>query len=129
MAHENEELLRRGYEAFAQGDMETIDSMFADDITWHSPGNNPISGSYEGKQQVFEMFGRLREMTDSFSQELHDVLANDDHAVALVKTRAERDGKQLESSAAHVYHVEDGKVVSFWNHTLDQEAVDRFFSD
>ena len=32
MAHPNEELLRRGYEAFAAGDMDTVLSIFHPDI-------------------------------------------------------------------------------------------------
>ncbi|MDX1658038.1 MAG: nuclear transport factor 2 family protein [Nitriliruptorales bacterium] len=128
MAHENEQLIRRGYEAFANGDMATINEIFADDITWHSAGDNPLAGDFEGKQEVLGVLGKIGEITDSFSQEIHDVLANDDHAVALVKNRATRDGETLESTAVHVYHVENGQVVSFWNHPYDQAKSDAFFS-
>ncbi|MDX1619643.1 MAG: nuclear transport factor 2 family protein [Nitriliruptorales bacterium] len=128
MAHENEQLIRRGYEAFANGDMETLDEIFADDITWHSPGDNPLAGDFEGKQEVLGVLGKIGEITDSFSQEIHDVLANDDHAVALVKNRATRGGETFESTAVHVYHVENGQVTSFWNHTYDQAKADAFFS-
>ena len=41
MAHPNEELLRRGYEAFAAGDMDTVLSIFHPDIVlayrWFQP--------------------------------------------------------------------------------------------
>jgi ketosteroid isomerase-like protein len=35
MAHPNEDLLRRGYEAFAAGDINTVLAIFSDDIAWH----------------------------------------------------------------------------------------------
>jgi ketosteroid isomerase-like protein len=39
MAHPNEDLLRRGYQAFSTGDMDTVLSLMADDIAWHlGPG-------------------------------------------------------------------------------------------
>lgn len=129
MAHHNEQLLRRGYEAFRNGDIDTIDGMFLDDITWHAPGDNPLAGDRRGKDEVFGLFARIGEIHDRFSQEIHDVLANDDHGVVLVKTRAARGGRELESNAAHVYHFEDGKVASFWNHTYDQAKVDAFYRD
>jgi hypothetical protein len=36
MAHPNEELVRRGYEAFATGDMETLRELLDPEIVWHS---------------------------------------------------------------------------------------------
>ena len=59
MAHPNEELLRRAYEAFAKGDLGTVMSIFDDDIVWHEPGRNPLSGDFKGHQQVQELFGRI----------------------------------------------------------------------
>ena len=32
MAHQNEDLLRQGFEAFSKGDMEGVAALFADDV-------------------------------------------------------------------------------------------------
>src|SRR5436190_14912958 len=111
MAHPNEDLVRRGYAAFGSGDMATLDQLFADDIIWHVPGRSPLSGDYTGKEAVFGLFGRLAQETGgNFRIELHDVLANDEHAVALTTTTGERDGKSLNQNGVQVFHVRDGKV-------------------
>lgn len=129
MAHPNEELLRRGYAAFARGDLDTVGELFADDIRWHVPGNAPLSGDYEGKEQIFGFFARLGELSGgTFRLEIHDLLANDEHAVALVKARAERADKTLDANVVQVWHVRDGTVTEFWAHPYDQEAVDNFWS-
>lgn len=130
MAHPNEELTRRGYEAFANGDMEALDELFADDVSWYVPGNNPLSGEYRGKDEVFGFFGRVAEESGgTFRLELHDVLANDDHAVALVKTYGERNGRSLDGAPqVHVSHIEDGQIVSFWNHPYEGSTFDEFWS-
>ncbi len=47
MAHPNEELLRRGYEAFAKGDLDTVMSIFDEDIVWHEPGRNALGGELQ----------------------------------------------------------------------------------
>ncbi len=42
----NIEALRRGYEAFQTGNLDLLrNELFDKDIVWHSPGNNPISGT------------------------------------------------------------------------------------
>jgi ketosteroid isomerase-like protein len=46
MAHPNEELVRRGYEAFNNADVETLREVFADTTIFHEPGRSPISGDY-----------------------------------------------------------------------------------
>lgn len=53
MAHRNEDLVREGFVAFGRGDMEALDRLFADSATWHSAGDNPLAGDFEGKQQIF----------------------------------------------------------------------------
>jgi ketosteroid isomerase-like protein len=129
MAHPNEDLVRRGYAAFGQGDMQTLDELFTDDIEWHAPGNSPVSGDFTGKPDVFGLFGRLGELSGgSLHLELHDVLANDQHAVGLGHATAQRDGRQLDDNQVIVFHLSGGKVSSAWVHTSDQQANDAFWS-
>jgi uncharacterized protein len=129
MAHPNEELLRQGYEAFAKGDLGTVMSIFDEDIVWHSPGRSPLAGDFKGHQQVQEFFGRLFEVSGgTFRNEIHDILANDEHAVVMVQVRAERSGKSLEAVTCHVWHLRDGKATEFWNLILDPYASDEFWS-
>jgi len=82
--HPNVELSRRGYDAFAKGDLATLSELIADDVTWHVRGVGPLSGDYHGRDEVFAFFGRLAEETaGTFRLDVHDVLANDEHTVAL----------------------------------------------
>lgn len=129
MAHPNEDLLRKGYQAFAAGDMQTLSDLFADDVVWHVPGQNPLAGTYRGKDEVFGFFAKVVEVSGgTFSLEIHDVLANDEHGVALVKARGQREGKSLEDNQVNVLHLEGGKVHEFWGHASDSAAVDEFWS-
>ena len=41
--HPNVELARRGYEAFAKGDLATLTELLADDVVWHVQGGGPLS--------------------------------------------------------------------------------------
>ena len=129
MSHPNEELIRGGYEAFVRGDVNEVLSRFAEDITWHVPGRSPIAGDYRGHEEVMGFFGKLQEMTGgTFGLDVHDVLASDDHVVALVRLTGERSGERHSSNAAHVWHVRDGKATEFWGLSASPYEDDEFWS-
>jgi ketosteroid isomerase-like protein len=127
--HPNLDSARAGYAAFAAGDMAALNDAISDDIVWHSGGSNILSGDYVGKPAVFEFFGRIAEETGgSFTNDIHDMLANDDHGVALVNQAATRGGKTLAAKSIHVFHMKDGKMTEFWAYPEKQEAFDEFWS-
>ncbi len=129
MAHPNEELLRKGYAAFGAGDLATVMAIFDEDIVWHEPGLGQLAGDRKGHQQVTELFGRVFELSGgTFKNEIHDILANDEHGVVLVRTTAVRDGKPFDATGCHVWHLHDGKATEFWNLTVDRYAADEFWS-
>lgn len=127
--HPNLDLMRRGYDAYIAGDMNTINELFADDVVWHVAGHSPLAGDYAGKEQVFGFFGKLQEMSGGTSKvHVHDLLASDTHGVALVVESASRNGKDHQADAVHVLHLRDGKVTEFWDAHPDQPATDEFWS-
>ena len=60
-AQDNKEIIERGYAAFSAGDVETVMSLFDDDIEWVQPGESSVSGTFHGKAEVMEHIGRLAE--------------------------------------------------------------------
>jgi ketosteroid isomerase-like protein len=130
MAHPNEDRFRAGYAAFQTGDMDALRNEYlTSDVVWHSPGNNPLSGDHKGIDDVLANFGKTMEVTGgTFRVELHDVLANDEHGVALATASGERNGKRIEDNYAHVVHFRDGKVAESWTHQWDPNKVDELFS-
>jgi len=130
MAHANEDLLRDGYAAFEQGDINTLTSkFFAEDIRWHYPGRSPLGGDYHGADQVARWLLLTYEACwGSISVEVHDVIVNNQHAVALITVRAERQGRSLQDDTVQVFHLTDGKVAEVWTYPSDQYASDEFWS-
>ncbi len=84
-------------------------------FVWHAPGRRAFAGDYRGHQGVMEFFGNLTELSGgTFRLEIHDLLASDDHVVALITGAAEREGSERELSGARVWHVANGKATEFW---------------
>lgn len=127
--HPNVALLRKGYEAFAKGDMATLTELFGENMVWHMAGNNPISGEHRGRDAVFAFFAKVTQLSGgTFKSELHDVLANDEHGVALTRATASRQGRQLNSLDTAVYHIRNGTVTEAWSFAQDQRRSDEFWS-
>ena len=127
--HPNVQRLRDGYAAFGKGDMDTVKQLWTDDVVWHVGGESPLAGDYKGQDEIIGFFGRIFEMSGgSLELEVHDILANDEHAVALVTQRGKRDGKSLEMNAVHVFNLRDGKTSEFWAFNEDDRRADEFWS-
>jgi ketosteroid isomerase-like protein len=130
MAQSNAEILRAGYEAFAAGDVPAVLAIFSKDITWNVPGRSPIAGDYTGHDEVVGFFQMLGERSDgTFHLDVHDILDNGDATVVvLVTEKGERNGTQLSSPDAHVWHMQDGKATSFQAYSADQYVEDEFWA-
>ncbi len=127
--HPNATLLRNGYEAFNKGDMGTLREMFSEDSSWHVPGNNLLSGEHRGRDAVFALFARIAELSGgTYRAELHDTLANDEHAVGLARATGSRQGKQLDSRDVAIYPVSTGKITEAWTFAEDPRVTDEFWS-
>jgi ketosteroid isomerase-like protein len=123
--HPNVARIRDVYAAFATGDFAVLNDVFAEDLLWHDLGRNQLSGEYRGREVVFGFFGKVMEVTEgSFHVDLHAVLADDEHGVALVVLTASRGGRTIKVNAVNVMHLRDGKVVEVWAVPTDQYAFD-----
>lgn len=121
--HPNVARIRNMYAAFAKGDLAALNDVLAEDLVWHDCGRNQLSGDYRGREAVFEFFGEFMEATKgSFHLDLHSVLADDEHGVALVIISASRAGRNIKANAVDVMHLRDGKVVEVWAVPADQYA-------
>ena len=122
MSHVHEQVIRRAYAALNRGDLGAFSAEFAPDAVWHGAG-----ASITGAEAIGRLVGQLRELSGGTLQvELHDVLANDEHAVALQITRAERGGRSLADRVVYVFHVRDGKIAEAF-FTGDPRVQDEFW--
>jgi uncharacterized protein len=121
--HPNATLVRRGLEAFNRGEIEAFANLVADDVVWHQIGAETI----RGKQAMAESMPGAGEVDWQITADVHDVVANDEHAVALVNATGTRNGKTLNYRTAEILHMRDGKITERWAFSDDPEAIKRFF--
>jgi ketosteroid isomerase-like protein len=127
--HANAVLARRGYAAFTAGDMDTLRDLMAEGAIWHQPGKAAIAGDFIGRDQVFEYFGKLFELSGgTFKADPEDILADDDRAVVVQHTTGTRDGKTLDAHHVLVFEIRGGKFAETRVYAADQEGDDAFWS-
>jgi uncharacterized protein len=121
--HANATLVRAMIDAMSRGDMQAASDALADDVEWHEIGR---SEARHGKAALREaMTGGATD--DTITAALHDVVANDEHAIALVDATATRGGRTLTYRTAEIFHVRNGKIVERWAFSDDTAAIIAFF--
>lgn len=122
--HPNAATLRAAAEEMARtGDLSTQLELLADDVVWHEIGReDPI----RGKQALAERLSSMPEGA-SITVDTHDIIANDEHAVALVTATAKMGDQELVYRTAEIYHMRDGKITERWAFSDDTERINRFF--
>jgi len=128
MTHPNAERYRQLYRALSSGDFATARGLLAPDCVWHLP-SRVIGGDFVGPEEMLMQFLRYAvETHGTYQAEIHAVLADDEHVVAMGVGRASRNGKFLEDHWVQVLHLRDGRFSEVWHHPGDQHAIDEFFS-
>jgi uncharacterized protein len=119
----NELIVRDMYDAINRGDMRAVVAAFAPDAVWHG-GDSSITGA----EAIGQLVGMMRELSGgTLHIELHDVVASEDHVVALQVTTASRGGKSLADRVVYVFHLRDGRITEAW-FSGDPRIQDEFWS-
>ncbi len=121
--HPNAKVLREMADRAKSGDFDAAFEAMADDVEWHEIGRaEPTRGKQALVQRYAESVGDYEIEAD-----VHDVLANDEHAVQLMNVTARRGGKTLEYRTAEIYHMSDGKITARWAFSDDTARIVEFF--
>jgi ketosteroid isomerase-like protein len=123
-ADENAAIMRRAYEAFNTGDMNTLIELFDEGVVWHLPND------YQGRDATLAYFGQIGQKTGgTFQAELQHLLADDDdRVIGIQRSTADRDGKHLDVGNCIVFQLKDGRITDGREHFHDLYAWDEFWS-
>ncbi|MEV0484576.1 nuclear transport factor 2 family protein [Streptomyces sp. NPDC050508] len=128
--HPHALLVRKGYDAFVHGDMDTLRSLMSSDATHHVPGSHPLSGDFKGQDAIIDMYGRLFTQTNgTLRVELRTILVDGrGHAVTLHHVTAERDGKSIDEPGGIVFRILGDKITDLDECVEDIDRANEFWS-
>ena len=129
-AEENVEVMRRAYEAFNTGDVNTLIELFDENVAWHLPGRSSFADDYQSRDATLAYFGQLGQETGgTFRAELQQLLGgDDDRVVGIQRSTAERNGKHLDVGNCIVFQLKNGRITDGREHFHDLYAWDEFWS-
>ena len=127
--HPNEALIRKGYSAFVERDVESLREFLHPEVIWHVAGSGPLAGIYKGHDELLPVFGLIDRLTDStFKISAREMLPSDDHVVVLTRITAKQGDRELDLDGVAVFKIVDGRAMEVWNFAERQDEVDEFFA-
>jgi hypothetical protein len=124
--------LNKYWDSLMAGDMAAFAPLVAEHCVVHYPGNHFLSGDHVGRKKVVDLYSMLYRIgieQGTFVGELHDNMASEDHAAALIRYRIVLGGGlEIEGEAVGVFHIEDDQMVEYWLLERDQKMINDIFA-
>jgi uncharacterized protein len=127
MSGQNVTLLQGLYDAFARGDVPTVLAAMHPGIVWNEAEHFPYAdrNPYVGPQAVLEgVFLRIAEDFEFFRVVVESLLDAGDNVVALgrYQGRHKTTGKDMDAQMAHIWWLQNGKIVRFQQYADTAQA-------
>jgi uncharacterized protein len=126
MSQENVEVVRRAYEAFADGDLEAALNVFHPEVDIRPDAAVPDFGRFRGRDGWLELVGRWYEPWEEYRIEPKQFIDAGDQVVVLTREfgRRKDTGYEVEQRVGTVWTFRDGEAVRL-EYFLDQaEALE-----
>ena len=129
MSQENTELVRRGYEAYAQGDIEAALAMFDPDIQVEDHDRSlDTPSTYHGRDGFLSLFATVNEGFSDVQYTPEDLTGVGNQVLVEVRRtgRGRASGARVNERQFHVWDILESRAVRFQvylDHTDALEAV------
>ena len=130
MSQENVEIIRRGYELYAAGDLEGVAALFSADAEVADTaglGTSELApGTRRGPEGFVRVIEEARESFEDFRTEPEDFIDAGDVVVvpARISGRGRTSGATQEAHLVHLWALRDGKVIRAEVYRTVEEALD-----
>ena len=103
------EVVKKAYDCFASGDVETLVSLYHEDCTVTINGLHKFSGTYNGIGEFMSVLALIPAHYDNFSLTVVSMISEGDHVATLLDASA--DG--MVAKFGHFHKIEAGKIKEF----------------
>jgi uncharacterized protein len=102
---DNTERLKQGYEAFAQGDVQTATENWTDDFTWQGTNSEelPGGGEHKGKDQALQVLQKAVGAWDDFRLSADEFYEDGDTVVVLGHTDVKKGDQSAQIPVVHIW--------------------------
>lgn len=132
MKREAKQVVTEFLSAVQQGNNEVLGALIHPEIEWSQPGNNLVSGTKRSNAEVFQMVGKMFELSANTLRltKFTSVSANENNVACLLHWEASKPGGEvLNVHNIDVYTVEDEKIVRAEIFTTDEVQENEFWKN
>jgi ketosteroid isomerase-like protein len=126
MSRENVEIVRRVYELFRRGDYRATLAYFDPDVETIEPDGMPGGATYVGHAGLAEAFVHFADAWACYTAEIEQLTEAGDRVVAIARYHAtgRESGVVVETTVAHVYAFENGRIARWEMFNTREEALE-----
>jgi ketosteroid isomerase-like protein len=126
MSQENVEIVRRGHEAFEQGDLTAALELLDPEIISYTAAPLPEPDEYHGPEGLLQWFANWTEGFDDYVQHAEEYTEAGDHVIARVHQRGTgaQSGVPVEDRFWFLHTLRDGKLVRIGVHASKEQALE-----
>jgi uncharacterized protein len=125
MSPEDLETVRRAFDAFARGDLETLRTLLAPDIEWRTTPDVPFLGTYKGLDEFFRGMEEWMGAFENVTTQVEEMVDAGENVIVGHRMRGRGRDSRVEVDLAlfQVVAVRDGKLVRMHDYGTREEAL------
>lgn len=130
MENEAKKVVNEFLTAVQHGDTQKLAALMHPNVEWSQPGNNSISGIKRSSAEVFQMVGKMYELSDNtlMLTSIKSIGVNGNSVACLINwTAAQPSGGVLNVDNIDVYTVEKGQITKVNIFTADETKENQFW--
>jgi ketosteroid isomerase-like protein len=132
MKNETKRVVTEFLNAVQVGDLEQLGTLLHPNMEWVQPGNNRVSGLKRSSAEVFQMVGKMFELSANTLKltDIKTISVNGNRVACLLHWNASQPaGGILDVDNIDVYTVDNGKIIKAEIFTADEAKEDQFWGN
>jgi uncharacterized protein len=123
---EDLDTVRRAYDAFARGDLETLRTFLAADIEWRTTPEVPFMGNYVGLDQFLRGMDEWTGAFEEITTEVQEMIDTGENVIVghRMRGRGRDSGVEVDLAIFQVVAVRDGMLVRMHDYGSREEALE-----
>jgi ketosteroid isomerase-like protein len=109
----NVDVVKSGYEAFNEGNLEGVQEVFAEDVRWEGTNDErvPGAGTHDGRDGAMQALQEAVDAFDSINSQPDEMIEAENTIIVLGHTEAKtKSGNDIKVPFVHIWRMEDEKI-------------------
>ncbi|MBZ9686964.1 nuclear transport factor 2 family protein [Clostridium estertheticum] len=131
MEHINVNIIDKFFLAYSRNDLNGIKQVLSENVKWVFPGQNPLSGTKVGIEEVISFFDKMGGIMGKSNVKVEKMVigANDNYVLECQHIRTNREeGTNFDQDMCVLWIFKDDKIIEGKHFISEQFEADSFFN-